>query len=81
MTRLGTCAGCGGDIMLVTFDDANGCRFCMGCGTRGPTAVILETEIQLQDDDITLVDVDHDDPTMVGAPDATLLDIAKGHRP
>lgn len=78
MTRLGTCATCSGDIMFVTFDDANGCRFCMGCGTRGPEAVILETESEeLTDIDITA----DDDPTMVGAPDATLLSIAKGHRP
>lgn len=38
MTRIGACANCGGDVLLVYFDALNGCRFCVGCGRRGPDA-------------------------------------------
>ena len=38
MTRLGECATCGADVMLVNFDDQHGCRFCIGCSRRGADA-------------------------------------------
>ena len=40
MTRLGECATCGADVMLVNFDDLNGCRFCIGCSRRGADATL-----------------------------------------
>lgn len=86
MTRLGTCAGCGGDVMLVTFDDVNGCRFCMGCGKRGPDAALVAEEVHAapvdlmeDDEEPTLVEFDApEEPTAAGAPDPALVAMAKG---
>lgn len=76
MTRIGACANCGADIMLVYFDASNGCRFCIGCGRRGPDAP-LTTEVFAAQEEPTLVDFAPEEPTRIGPPDAELIAIAK----
>lgn len=77
MTRIGTCARCGGDIMLVFFDAENGCRFCIGCGRRGPDAPLVSET--LGPEEPTAVDFNApEEPTRVGAPAPRLIAIAKG---
>jgi hypothetical protein len=74
MTRIGTCATCNGDVMLVYFDVNNGCLFCIGCGRRGPDAPLV-TEMH---EEPTVVDFQApDDVTRIGAPAPELIAIAR----
>jgi len=82
VTRLGTCSNCGGDVMLVVFDTVNGCRFCMGCGRRGPDVVlVIEAMLtfEIDEEEPTFVELGPDEPTRVGGPDVRLIEIARRH--
>lgn len=82
MTRIGTCVNCGGDIMLVRFDSLNGCRFCIGCGRRGPDAPAVEEQTFTDQEEQTAVDfVSPEEVTRIGAPAAELIEIARKERP
>jgi hypothetical protein len=72
VNRLGECASCGSDVMLVNFDNENGCRFCIGCSRRGPDATIVD-EAFAAPEEITLVTLAPDEPTRVGDPDPFLM--------
>ena len=72
MTRLGECATCGADVMLVNFDDMNGCRFCIGCSRRGADAT-LAAEVFAAEEEPTLVTLAPDEPTRIGEPDPFLI--------
>jgi len=78
MTRIGTCATCGGDIMLVFFDANNGCRFCIECGRRGPNAPVVEEQTFVDPEEPTAVDfLSPEEVTRIGAPDPGLIEIAR----
>lgn len=82
MTCLGKCAECGGDVMLVFFDVENGCRFCVGCGRRGPD-VVLETEagrVLGDEEEPTLVVLAPEDVTIIGEPDPWLVAMTRCDR-
>ena len=67
--------------MLVNFDDRNGCRFCIGCGRRGPD-VVLSAEAGrafAEDEEPTLVELGPEEPTRVSEPDLGLIEIARHH--
>ena len=72
MTRLGECSTCGSDVMIVNFDDRNGCRFCIGCSRRGPDALIVSEAFAAQEEP-TLVDLAPEEPTRSGEPDPFLI--------
>lgn len=74
MTRLGTCANCGADVMLVNFDDRNGCRFCIGCSRRGADAPLVEEIAFAAQEEPTAVDfTSPEEPTRVGKTDPFLM--------
>ncbi|MBV8722415.1 MAG: hypothetical protein JO277_09710 [Candidatus Eremiobacteraeota bacterium] len=90
MTRLGACAACGHDVVLVYFDAVNGCRACIGCGRRGPEALLTTEVLTVADslDDQTIVDwqpevefAETEEPTRIGPPPAELLAQVKGPLP
>lgn len=79
MTRIGTCANCGGDIMLVFFDAENGCRFCIGCGRRGPAAP-LDSEMVSPEQSVADF-LSPEEVTRVATPAPTLLAFARRESP
>ena len=80
MTRLGECANCGADVMLVNFDDRNGCRFCIGCSRRGADAPLVEEVAFAAQEEPTVVDFSPDEVTRIGEPDPFLLTMARRER-
>ena len=63
--------------MFVLFDEINGCRFCIGCGRRGPDAPLV-TE---GPEEPTVVDfVSSEEVTQIGSPDAELIAVARRER-
>lgn len=74
MINLGACANCGSDILLVYFDAENGCRFCIGCGRRGPDAPLV-AELS---EEPTVVDFTvPEEITRIGAPTPKLIASAR----
>jgi hypothetical protein len=78
MTRLGECANCGSDVMLVNFDNANGCRFCISCSRRGPDAILVEEAAFAAAEEPTLVTLSPEEPTHVSEPDPFLVAMMRG---
>jgi hypothetical protein len=72
MKRIGTCASCRGDVMLVYFDANNGCRFCIECGRRGPEATLV-TEMPAEEP--TVVDfLSPEEVTRIRTPPPELIE-------
>jgi hypothetical protein len=79
VTRLGECATCGADVMLVNFNDMNGCRFCIGCSRRGADALLVE-EVFAAQEEPTIVDFSPEEVTRIGEPDPFLITVARRER-
>ena len=74
MDRIGECASCRSDVMVVAFDAVNGCRFCIGCGRRGPDAPLV---VEMQEEP-TVVDLS-EEVTQISTPAPELIAIARGN--
>lgn len=82
MNRIGACANCNGDVLIVYFDAENGCRFCIGCGRRGPDAP-LKVEVQRAfavEEELTPVDFTTEEVTRISEPDPVLIAVIRGGR-
>jgi hypothetical protein len=62
LNRLGACAACGGDVILVNFDALNGARVCTECNRRGPDALLV---FEAGCDVVIVADETSDDQTAV----------------
>jgi hypothetical protein len=66
--RLGACANCGEDVILI-FQGINGFRYCLGCERTGPDAILTS--------ETATVEFDADDFTQVTQTPWQLLQAAK----